>query len=260
MKSPKFAYNYSLILLCIYLFSSCSADSTVGGWQNHSPSEYVFPVINIVKFENDTYKDYVCRSLCDFSYILEDSNYEVFSSRDTITFNIPNEFLNPKIYINEPYIYLDNGYYMVNWKISNHFTVNIGFRGNIEDIGEIPGEHIYQTTYYAKCNMTTTDIKWDELNNKTNNKTTLLNKQNYPIISEYKIISKSDLLKGYLKKNKSLKCPEELMHPGRTLYIPRNEEKINEFDDYYNEVKNYLTDMIKKEKLETITSNVELLQ
>ena len=50
------------------------------------------------------------------------------------------------------------------------------------------------------------------------------------------------------------------MHPGRTLYIPRNEEKINEFDDYYNEVKNYLTDMIKKEKLETITSNVELLQ
>ena len=57
MKSPKFVYNYSFILLCIYLFSSCSADNTVGGWQNQSPTEYKSPIINIVKFENDTCKD-----------------------------------------------------------------------------------------------------------------------------------------------------------------------------------------------------------
>lgn len=248
----KYIYVFPFLLIC-NIFTSCDFGNT--GAVN--PDLYKFPIINIVKFTNDTCKNYVCKSLCNFNI---PENYETFVSRDTITFNIPDSCLNQELYITAPYIYLTDGYYLVNWRIHNHFVINMGLYFETQNLSDVLGEYDWKTDYFASCNLTTTNIKWSELNSRTNNKETLLHKQNHPIISEYKIITKSQVLYEGLSKKLRSKAPDDIFNP---FLIPqqREEKAIKEYDEYYlTTVKEYLIENIKKGKLEEKTKNVELLQ
>ncbi len=260
LKLVKLEYKSISIFFFIIIFNSCTLHEPGSGWKcsgDSEPDACQFPIINIIKFANDTCKDYVCRSLCDFNI---PENYETFVSRDTITFNVLDSFLNQELYITEPYIYLSDGYYLVNWRIHNHFVINMSIYFESQNLSDILGEYDWETDYFAKCNLTTTNVKWSELNSQTNNKETLLHKQNHPIISEYKIITKSQVLHEGLSKKLRLKAPDDIFY---TFLIrqQREEKAIKEYDEYYfTTVKEYLIENIKKGKLEEKTKNVELLQ
>lgn len=262
MKSINLLYKITILLYTIIISHSCQLDVGLDGEgrkcsASSDPDACKFPIINIVKFTNDTCKNYVCRSLCNFNI---PENYETFVSRDTITFNIPDSCLNQELYITEPYIYLTDGYYLVNWRIHDHFVINMGLFFESQNLSEVLGEYDLKTDYFASCNLTTTNVKWNNLNYQTNNKETLSYKQNYPIISEYKIITKSQVLHEGLSKRLLSKAPDDIFYTF-LIHQQRDEKSIKKYDEYYyTTVKEYLIENIKKGKLEEKTKNVELLQ
>lgn len=260
LKLVKLEYKSISLLFFVIIFNSCTPHIPGLGWKcsgSSDPDACKFPIINIVKFTNDTCKNYVCRSLCNFNI---PENYEMFVSRDTITFNISDSCLNQVLYITEPYIYLTDGYYLVNWRIHDHFVINMGLYFESQNLSEVLGEYDWKTDYFASCNLTTTNVKWNNLNYQTNNKETLSYKQNYPIISEYKIITKSQVLHEGLSKRLLSKAPDDIFYTF-LIHQQRDEKSIKKYDEYYyTTVKEYLIENIKKGKLEEKTKNVELLQ
>ena len=260
LKLVKLEYKSISLLFFVIIFNSCTPHIPGLGWKcsgDSDPDACEFPIINIIKFVNDTCKDYVCRSLCDFNI---PENYETFVSRDTITFNVFDSFLNQELYITDPYRYLTDGYYLVNWRIHNHFVINMGVYFESQNLSEVLGEYDWKTDYFAKCNLTTTNVKWSELNSQTNNEETLLHKQNYPIISEYKIITKSQVVHEGLSKKLLSKAPDDIFYTF-LIHQQRDKKAIKEYDEYYfTTVKEYLIENIKKGKLEEKTKKVELLQ